>query len=103
MPIPCNYPLLFWRELITELDVSQTSHPAPHYGIAWRRVAGARKVTTELSEPDNVAHERRCLRVLRRVVTDAFKQFNFSACERDLGGGLRRRAAEHCEPEYAPA
>jgi hypothetical protein len=91
------------RESIAELDVSQTSHPAPHYGIARRRVVRARKVPIELSEPDNVAHERRSLHVVRRIVNDVFEQFDFGVREREFGGGLRRRSAEHGNPEYAPA
>ncbi|CAB3773851.1 hypothetical protein LMG29542_07469 [Paraburkholderia humisilvae] len=85
------------------LDVSQTSHSAPHYGIARRRVVGARKITTELSEPDNVARERRSLRVVGRIVNEVFKQFDFGVRERESGCGPRRRSPGHGEPEYAPA
>lgn len=42
------------------------------------------------------------MRVVGRIVNDVFKQFDFGVREREFGGGLQRRSAEHGEPEYAP-
>lgn len=64
-------------EFISQLNVDEPPHAAPHNGIAWRRIAGSGEIAPKPGDLDQVSQEWRCLRGKRQVGDYALEQFYF--------------------------